>query len=124
VTPYSVALSGADQVATAPSGVTGTLYSTTAHTTGKKYAEVTYSGATPGGVIGFFNDATDTGCVLTSAGSVQTWLDGSPSESYGGVFPALASGDVIGMAINTTTGKVWFRVNGGNWNNDPVQSPV
>lgn len=34
------------------------------------------------------------------------------------------AGDVIGMALNTTTNRAWFRKNGGNWNGDPTADPA
>jgi len=123
VTP-AIVLSDDDRTATAPAGVSGTLWSTVKHQTGKWFGEIIFTGAAPGGVVGFFDDATDTGTVLTAAGSVQIWVDGVAVTTIPSVFPALVSGDKIGMAIDADAGKVWFRVNGGNWNNDSAQVPV
>jgi hypothetical protein len=69
--------------------------------------------ATPG-----FGAATDLGwfhggTVWSNGAQVATWA------SYG-------SGDALGFAFNMAVGKVWGRVNTGNWNNDVIgnQNPV
>lgn len=37
-------------------------------------------------------------------------------------YPAIVSGDNIGVALDRTNGKIWFRKNGGNWNNAAIGS--
>ena len=34
------------------------------------------------------------------------------------------AGDIIDIAINPSLNAAWIRINGGNWNNDPVQDPA
>jgi hypothetical protein len=47
-----------------------------------------------------------------------TWVDGSFNNAGSWGLNALlpyASGDVIGVALDATARKVWYRVNGGSW---------
>jgi hypothetical protein len=97
--------------------VAGTIYSTASHSTGKHYVEVTFGGSDPDFAVGIWDPDTDTGALLDADGSVTT------SEGTIAVFDPLDIGDVVGMALDADAGRVWFRVNGGDWNNDPLQAP-
>lgn len=33
-------------------------------------------------------------------------------------------GDTVGVAVNATTRKIWFRTNGGDWNGDDLANPL
>jgi hypothetical protein len=48
------------------------------------------------------------------------------NNSVVGAIQTFTSGDTIGIAFNLTTQKIWFRTNGGNWNNDIIgnQNPA
>jgi hypothetical protein len=43
-----------------------------------------------------------------------------------GAIGAFTAGDVMDVAVDTTAKKIWFRKNGGNWNNDVIanQNPA
>jgi SPRY domain len=50
----------------------------------------------------------------------HVFAGGSQVAAYG----SFTTGDVIGVAIRSDVNKIWFRKNGGNWNNDPANNPV
>jgi hypothetical protein len=33
-------------------------------------------------------------------------------------------GNILGVATDLVHGQIWFRVNGGNWNNSPTANPT
>lgn len=37
---------------------------------------------------------------------------------------SLVTGDNVGIAVDTTNNRIWFRINGGNWNNSPSANPA
>ena len=45
------------------------------------------------------------------------------SNSTGG-FQTYASGNNVGVAVDTVAGLIWFRINGGNWNNSSSNNPA
>jgi hypothetical protein len=103
-----------------PSLVPTESFSTVSHGAGTWYAEVTIGGS-PAGYVGLYNEANDAGTeIVLSTGDVREL----PSGVITPTFAPIHSGDVIGIAYDGTDGQVWFRVNGGAWNNDPVQVPV
>jgi hypothetical protein len=113
--PTGVLFTNNDTVATAKEEqYNQEILSVMAHRVSKRYVEVTYNG---GESLGFYDD-NRYWALLDSDGQVDTDSTGDVQ-----IFPPLVLGDVIGMAVNLDLGKVWFRVNGGPWNNDPTQGP-
>ena len=94
----------------------GIIYSTTSWDTGKHYVEVTITGGPLDFKLGPANIPLTGGAVMWSNGFVN-------AEGTDGTMPIVVSGDVIGIAYNAEAGKVWFRINGGDWNDDPTQAP-
>lgn len=50
----------------------------------------------------------------------EYWYNGT-SQASG--LPTWTSGDTIDVVANLDSGKIWIRVNGGNWNNNPTDNP-
>ena len=99
--------------------MSGQVWSTTGHSMGRWYAEVTFSDNAPDGAVGLYDEASDTGTLLKADGSVEETVDGVVVTTHAAVFPPLAAGDVVGIKASLDTGELWFRVNGGGWNNGP-----
>jgi hypothetical protein len=123
VEPYSITLSDSDRIATVPVTVDGEIWSTRSNADTLSYVEVTVTGDDPTGRVGLFNDAVQTGTVLTADGDVLVYAGGAVVETFTDVFDPLENGDIVGIAYDGVNGKVWFRVNGGLWNNDANQQP-
>jgi hypothetical protein len=103
-----------------PSLSPATCFSTVAHGAGTFYAEVTIGGS-PAGYVGLYNEASNAGTeIVLATGEVRQL----PSGALTPTFAPIHSGDIIGIAYDGTDGEVWFRVNGGLWNNDASQGPV
>lgn len=93
----------------------------------KVYVEVVMGTVTANSGIGVSVAAAGLTVQLGSTGdSIAYRPDGSVALN-GATVSTLASyvtGDVIGIAINAVSRDVWFRKNGGNWNNDVANSPA
>ena len=85
------------------------------HFIGVGYNSMNYQGNPYGGYPG--NDNQSVG--VSSAGSI--WYDGNEMDSG---FPTFTDGDIIDIAMNGNLSKVWIRVNGGDWNNNPSNNPA
>jgi hypothetical protein len=121
-TTLAIELTNGDRTATAPAGISGETWSTTSHAAGRYYAEVVFTADAPDGVVGLFDADRENGAELTGDGDVNIYVGGVVTEDYPGLFDSLAIGDVVGIAADLDVGKIWFRVNGGLWNNG-AQSP-
>lgn len=103
------------------------------HAGGIRYLEVTFVGGSDSGnaavgVVGpsatldhqiGFDGAADEVGMFQNTGRI--YADGTlimTNESF------FDPGDVVGMAVNATTRRVWFRVNNGNWNGSSGNSPI
>lgn len=118
-------LSGGNLIATSTAGATAAA---TRSQTGKHYAEFTITTLTGTPVVGF------TGYGFT----YNTQLLGVENNGLGyrsggavvlnnvtlATLAAYVAGDRIDMALNPNDKLVWFRVNGGNWNNNVLNDPV
>ncbi len=97
----------------------------------KTYFELTLS-ATGNGTWGIGDPANAVGSIVGSvvAPGVTMYQDGTchnhSNSDLGFGFGAITAGMVLGVAYDPDTRKVWFRVNGGNWNNDVIgnQNPA
>jgi hypothetical protein len=86
------------------------------HFVGIGYHSMNYEGSPTGGFPG--NDANSIG--YCSDGKI--WYDGSVYTTP--TFQSWTNGDVIDIAIDNNINGMWVRVNGGDWNNDPVADPA
>ncbi|MGY4312858.1 SPRY domain-containing protein [Bradyrhizobium sp. JR3.5] len=124
-------LSNADLTATRTNTSTGGARSISYQSSGKFYFEVTV-GASHGstdfvGVMaasyGYFpavNGNTGSGVgVWLGSGSIVS--NGGPSGSLGA---GLSAGNIIGVAFDADNARIWFRVNGGNWNGVGTANPA
>jgi hypothetical protein len=123
---YRTTLSNSDKTATVSvTSSNGYVVSTKFNRDTKGYAEFTYSSVptTPAFSIGAFDDRTDQGVLLKANGDVQVWFD-KFGTTYLDVFDQLPQLGVVGIAYDGLAGKVWFRVDEGDWNNDPTADPA
>jgi len=127
----SCSLSGGNLIATAGAGnqaARNTLYKSS----GKWYYEALMTNASEG--------SGDTGCGVASsaytlgdngsngATDMCYWAQNSTVYCNGADtgLTSLADGDTVGIAIDIPNTHIWFRKNGGTWNNDILanQNPV
>lgn len=124
----NITLSNSDKTATTTSASAGGIRSTTKQTSGtaeKYYAEFlvgstrpTLVGITPqlpqsvNSDVGSFNVALSDGTIALNASTVLA------------VIGAFASGDVACVAWDAGARLVWFRRNGGSWNNSGSANPA
>lgn len=97
---------------------------------GLRYFEAVWAGATgTNDCVGLmFATATGTNLVSNGTGgpviyrfSGAIWASGVAS---GTVLGAIASGDRIGVCVDSFRNLIWFRKNNGNWNNSASASPA
>ena len=123
----NITLSNSDKTATSTSTSSGGVRSTTQYllgAAGKYYAEfslVSNLNADVGikaAALGSINDTvssayvTDTGVVAISGAGVGINIG------------AMTSGDVVCLALDTGAQQIWFRKNGGIWNNNASADPA
>jgi hypothetical protein len=129
-----IALSGGNLVATegTPSGSNGdNCRSVASHSSGKFYAEMT--------ITNIFDLTTIAFGIMNASGGLnnsfvgmdtngigaftqRVWTAGSAGAQWAST--NLAQGDVICMAADFDNGKIYFRLNGGNWNNSGSANPA
>lgn len=123
-----IVLSNNDKTATFPSGsngfgVRGTTYK--GPDSGKFYLEfasdifLEYNGA-----IGFLNSTAEGGNLGDGVSGIPPMID--YSGYYYGQSNGIGSpnGKNVGWAIDTLSGKAWYRYNGGLWNNSATADPA
>jgi hypothetical protein len=133
-TSASLTLSNANLTAAANADNFGALTrSVNSHSTGKYYAEFTVDFWLTGGVSG---NAQGVG-ICDSTQGIDTYMgadvhgiayyqDGTV-QFNGGVLTTImtfAVGNIISMAVDMGNQTIWWRVNGGNWNNDAAANPA
>ncbi len=131
----TMALSGGDLVATA-SGLFGIASSNSAHDSGKFYAKFTLTVKNGGAGfqgVGVFDSSFNNLSAPTATMFVGQTTHGLAFFSDNGVYynnvaishlVTFAQGDVIELALDIDNRTIWFRVNGGNWNNSGAANPV
>jgi hypothetical protein len=127
-----IALSGGNLVATKSNTTGQGVRATNGVLSGeKKYFEYTVTTFAPAGhQIGVSNtgyDPTiDTPDALNSPYAVVYLRNGS--VTLGGVLMATIevfnTADVIGVAVDRSNNRIWFKRNAGNWNNDAAADPA
>lgn len=119
------ALSGGDLVATSSAGAT---VATNRPFNGKHYAEFTITTLTGTPVVGIATPTYSYGTQLLGVDN-----NGLGYRSGGAVvlnnvtlatIMTYVAGDRIGMAIDPANRLIWFRKNGGNWNNSGTANPT
>jgi hypothetical protein len=112
-------------------------FSTTSHATGKFYHEFTVN-ANNSGAYDVGSGITNTnGAVGGGVGigadtkSGGHWGNTGDGGFYQNNNAATASGvtygtvnDVVGVAVDIGNNRIWYRVNGGNWNGNPANNPA
>ena len=88
------------------------------HFVGIGTTSMNYNGVTPDPYNSYpGNDNQSIG--LNSGG--EYWYNGAIQASG---LPTWTSGDTIDVAVSVINNKIWIRVNGGNWNNNPADNPA
>lgn len=127
----TVALSNGGLTATVgTSANTEVARSIVSNSTGKYYAEFK--------VVAAANPGNNTLGIINGTGSLEQYVGRDLNSigvdvGTGAVFINAASvatvsssvvGDTICTAVDLTNGKIWFRTNGGNWNNNGTANPA
>lgn len=121
----SITLSGGDLVATnAASSAWRGVRSIASHSTGKYYCEVTMTAIGANEGLGIGNSAAVFTTYLGDAGNdgIGWFPSGSiiRNTSNTGSIQTYTTGSVCCMACDMDNLKLWFRTDGGNWNNDVI----
>lgn len=127
----SITLSGGNLVATNP-GSTGWrgVRSIASHSTGKYYCETTATVAVTNELFGIGNASGSFTSYLGDTGNNDMgWAAGGPiyrNTGNTGSIQTFTTGSVRCMAVDMDNLKIWFRTDGGNWNNDVIgnQNPA
>ena len=99
------------------------------HATGFYYFEMVFGSAVDVTKVGVGID-NNVESLTTSGGQAGSILwTGDGAVAYNGglnIYAASAFNvaDIIGIAVDLTNKKIWFRVNGGNWNLNGSANPV
>jgi hypothetical protein len=121
-----ITLSGDDLIATNNNGARSNVRSTTSHSSGKRYYEVTAGVFAPGGTFGAICTALAGASLTLAAGA------GADDSGYfsGGLvvvgnltvatLDSYTTGDVLGCAIDLDAGKGWYSKNGVFASGDPA----
>jgi hypothetical protein len=127
----NITLTNGDLTAAATTATASAVRCTTSATTGKYYFEVTAAGTIAASGVGIATAAANLGTIhsnplLTAfvniaAGTVFVNSTTSVGAGWGG---ALAAGDITCVAVDLVNQRIWFRKNGGNWNNNGANNPV
>lgn len=130
-----ITLSGGNLIMTGSAiASTDNVRSVASYSTGKFYCEM-LSGAVATSyahAIGLANSTAsltagpgspDVNSIALYDGDTNVYAAGGSAGNSGINYVGAAS-DVVGMAIDIGAGLIWFRVNGGNWNNNIINDPV
>lgn len=93
---------------------------------GLTYAEFTVTAltGTPSvGIVGQNWNGSQLGVDASSVGYLSTGAVKYNATTLA-TLPAYVAGDRIGVAVNHAKRLIWFRKNGGNWNNDALADPA
>lgn len=128
----NITLSGSNLIATlnATTGGFDSVLATVGKSSGKYYAEFTPFFTVNNPIIGISNLAgfISNDFIGDTAGNLGWDADNRILSASAVVtnIQTFASGDTACMAADLTNSKIWFRTNGGNWNNDVIgnQNPA
>jgi SPRY domain len=105
---------------------------TTSHSTGKYYFEVTVvlavGSVTQGiGVINSTESVTNNALGFSGTNSIGYFTSNGAyylNSVHTGNFASATTGDVVGVAVDLTNNNIWWRTNAGNWNNSGTANPA
>lgn len=124
-----VTLSNGNLTATTDQGFSlACTRSIASHSTGKYFASFTVNDVTGASALGIANGTKSLtgapGGDLNSCGCLVE--NGNVSVNSGGIgtAAAMSNNDIIDMAVDLSAELIWFRVNGGNWNNSGAANPA
>lgn len=126
----AITLSNSNTTATTNTTLETGVRSIVSNSSGKLYAEFTSTSAMASfwGVGIASSTWNFTSSTIGSGTSSVSWSTGGTvffnNASIGTAQGATASGSVISMAVDLGADLIWFRVNGGNWNNNGSANPA
>lgn len=129
-TAADITLSGGNLTATNNDGSRGGTRSIASASSGKKYCEVLVTTVTSSAVtvFGISNASTALdafpGSTLDGFGMAFDGNGYISGASVGNIALGLTNGDRLCMAVDFTAEQIWFRKNGGDWNNLGTNDPV
>ena len=88
------------------------------HFVGIGTTSMNYNGTTPDLYQSY--PGTDNQSIGLNSGG-EYWYNGTIQASG---LPTWTTGDTIDVAVSVINNKIWIRVNGGNWNNNPADNPA
>jgi hypothetical protein len=123
-----VTLSGGDLVANYSGSTFGSFRAIASHSSGKFYAEfIDNIDATTNNLIGVANSSATLASFIGSdpngigfIGDGRVFINGSLITTI----QTFASGDTVSVAVDFSASFIWFRTNGGNWNNSGTANPA
>lgn len=130
----NITLSGGNLTVGASSITAGAVRSTSGKSSGKLYFENTWTNPTGGAGADGVGIGTAT-AALSGATSLPGNATGGCIVYVGGLIRyngistgvnigAIATGQTHCVAIDLTNSRIWFRINGGNWNNSGTANPA
>jgi hypothetical protein len=102
---------------------------TNSASSGKKYCEITItSNVSNGSLVGIANSSWAFGTTFLGQDTNGfSWQQGGPvlfNGSNQGSIQTFTNGTVCCIAVDFGNSRIWFRSNGGNWNNSGTADPV
>ena len=123
-----ITLSGGNLIATQnDSEPTAVVLSIAGYSTGKYYCEFTIALSSAWEyAVGISNTSQSLTANLGTVDSFAYYENGLTVTNSAAVsnIGTYGNGDVIGMAVDFDNNKIWFRKNGGNWQNDVSANPA
>jgi len=128
----SITLDGTNLIATRNSTNNNSyrsVRSVASNASGKKYFEYLWTTAADQGLVGVGDNGAFLESYLGSSTNSVGWFGTDGNVYRGGGGPAAAigtfgNGDRISIALDIGNGRIWFRKNGGNWNNNGSADPA
>lgn len=125
----NITLSGGNLIATNGANAFNSAGSTHSHSTGQFYFEAVETVGASNVVVGMANSSATAGNFYGSNLNSIGWIsDGRVLVNSATIatIQTFAAGNTVCVAADLTNSKIWFRANGGNWNNDVIanQNPA
>jgi hypothetical protein len=127
----NITLTNGNLTAAASTTTSSAVRCTTSATTGKYYFEVTAAGTIAASGVGIATAAANLGtihsnpllCAFVNIANGTVFMNSTSSvgSAWGG---SLAAGDIACVAVDLVNQRIWFRKNGGNWNNNVANDPA
>lgn len=127
----NISLTNSNLTATNSNIPKSVVKSTSSAASGKKFWKITVNDIDLGAGqrLGVANasaplDGTDLGDDANSCGYCADGTVSCNGTNVGASISTYTTGDVISVAFDIDNGKIWFKVNSGNWNNDGSADPA